>query len=64
MRLDKWLWVARFFKTRTTAVDAIDASHISVNGERAKPAKMLKAGDRVILSDMAAQDQFARVRLN
>ena len=49
MRLDKWLWVARFFKTRSSAVEAIDAGHISVNGERAKPAKMLKAGDHVII---------------
>ena len=49
MRLDKWLWAARFFKTRTTAVEAIDAGHISVNGERAKPAKMLKAGDRIVI---------------
>ncbi len=49
MRLDNWLWAARFFKTRSTAVEAIDAGHISVNGERSKPAKMLKAGDRVVV---------------
>lgn len=49
MRLDKWLWTARFYKTRTVAVEAIDAGHISVNGERAKPAKMLKMGDRVVV---------------
>jgi ribosome-associated heat shock protein Hsp15 len=49
MRLDKWLWAARFYKTRTVAVEAIDAGHISVNGERAKPAKMLKAGDLVVV---------------
>jgi ribosome-associated heat shock protein Hsp15 len=49
MRLDKWLWAARFYKTRTIAVEAIDAGHISVNGERAKPAKMLKVGDRVVV---------------
>jgi ribosome-associated heat shock protein Hsp15 len=47
MRLDKWLWTARFFKTRSAAVQAIDAGHVSVNGERAKPAKELKVGDRV-----------------
>lgn len=47
MRIDKWLWAARFFKTRTLAVEAIDAGHVSVNGERAKPAKALKAGDAV-----------------
>ena len=49
MRLDKWLWAARFCKTRSLAVEAIDAGHISVNGERAKPAKMLKVGDRVVV---------------
>jgi ribosome-associated heat shock protein Hsp15 len=47
MRLDKWLWAARFFKTRTLAVEAIDGGRVSVNGERAKPAKELKVGDAV-----------------
>jgi ribosome-associated heat shock protein Hsp15 len=47
MRADKWLWAARFFKTRSLAVDAIAAGHVSVNGERAKPAKSLKPGDAV-----------------
>ena len=47
MRLDKWLWAARFFKTRTLAVEAIGGGRVSVNGERAKPAKELKVGDRV-----------------
>ena len=45
MRLDKWLWVARFFKTRRLAVEAIEGGRVSVNGERAKPSKELKAGD-------------------
>ncbi len=49
MRIDKWLWAARFFKTRSLAVEAIDAGHVSVNGERTKPAKMLKAGDSVVV---------------
>src|SRR5258706_7283749 len=47
MRLDKWLWAARFFKTRTLAVEAIAAGHVSVNEERAKPAKGLRIGDLV-----------------
>jgi ribosome-associated heat shock protein Hsp15 len=42
MRLDKWLWAARFFKTRTLAVTAIEAGRVTVNGERAKPAKDVK----------------------
>ncbi|HEX6632446.1 MAG TPA: S4 domain-containing protein [Usitatibacter sp.] len=49
MRIDKWLWAARFFKTRTLAVQAIEAGHVSVNGERAKPAKALKPGDTVVV---------------
>jgi len=47
MRIDKWLWAARFFKTRSLAVAAIAAGHVSVNGERAKPAKALKEGDAI-----------------
>ena len=49
MRLDKWLWAARFFKTRQVAIDAINAGHIDLNGERAKPAKSVRAGDHVSL---------------
>jgi ribosome-associated heat shock protein Hsp15 len=49
MRVDKWLWAARFFKTRALAVKAIEAGHVSVNGERAKPAKALRAGDGVVV---------------
>ena len=49
MRVDKWLWAARFFKTRSAAVQAIDAGHVSVNDERAKPAKAVKVGDRVVV---------------
>ena len=47
MRLDKWLWAARFFKTRSQATDAVDAGHIEVNGDRAKPAKHLSIGDEL-----------------
>ena len=47
VRLDKWLWAARFFKTRQLAVDAVNAGHIELNGDRAKPAKSVKAGDEV-----------------
>ena len=47
MRLDKWLWAARFFKTRSQATDAIDGGHVEVNGDRAKPAKSLSIGDEL-----------------
>ncbi len=49
MRLDKWLWAARFFRTRALAVRAIEAGHVSVNSERAKPAKALRAGDGLVV---------------
>jgi ribosome-associated heat shock protein Hsp15 len=45
VRLDKWLWAARFYKTRQIAIDAINAGRIEVNGERAKPSKSIKPGD-------------------
>ncbi|MBV8658783.1 MAG: RNA-binding S4 domain-containing protein [Burkholderiales bacterium] len=47
VRLDKWLWAARFFKTRSLAGDAIDGGHVQVNGDRGKPARALKLGDMV-----------------
>ena len=46
-RLDKWLWAARFYKTRTLATHAIASGHVRVGGERVKPARALKVGDRV-----------------
>ena len=49
MRLDKWLWAARFIKTRATAVEAIEAGHVTLNGERPKPAKLAKVGDSVVV---------------
>lgn len=47
VRIDKWLWAARFFKTRSLAVEAIGGGKILVNDERVKPAKSLQAGDTV-----------------
>jgi ribosome-associated heat shock protein Hsp15 len=46
-RVDKWLWAARFFKTRQIAIDALNAGRVTVNDERAKPSKQLKIGDRI-----------------
>ena len=45
MRLDKWLWAARFYKTRALAVAAIEAGRVALNGERVKPAKEVRVGD-------------------
>jgi ribosome-associated heat shock protein Hsp15 len=46
-RLDKWLWAARFFKTRALAADAIDGGKVHLNGERVKRSKAVKIGDQV-----------------
>ena len=45
VRLDKWLWAARFFKTRSLAADAVETGKVEVNDERAKRAKQLQVGD-------------------
>ena len=47
VRIDKWLWAARFFKTRSLAAEAIAAGKVEVNEERVKPAKMIRLGDSV-----------------
>ena len=47
VRIDKWLWAARFFKTRALASDAVAAGKIEVGGERVKPARALKVGELV-----------------
>jgi len=46
-RLDKWLWAARFFKTRAVAADAIESGKVEVNDERPKRGKAVKVGDRI-----------------
>ena len=47
VRLDKWLWAARFFKTRTLATDAIDSGKVKVNGDKVKPARNVHIGDQL-----------------
>ena len=47
VRLDRWLWAARFFKTRAQAKVAIDAGHVQLNGNRAKTAKEIGPGDEL-----------------
>jgi ribosome-associated heat shock protein Hsp15 len=49
VRLDKWLWAARFYKTRSLATEAVAGGKVDVNGERAKPAKPIKTGDEIRL---------------
>lgn len=50
LRLDKWLWAARFFKTRSVAADAIDGGKVKLNGHTVKPAREVKAGDTLDLT--------------
>lgn len=47
LRIDKWLWVARFYKTRTLASEEVARGRVEVNGQEVKPARELKLGDTV-----------------
>ncbi|MDF0604979.1 S4 domain-containing protein [Neisseriaceae bacterium TC5R-5] len=49
LRLDKWLWAARFYKTRQLAQDAIELGRVQLNGERVKPSRVVRVGDRLLL---------------
>jgi ribosome-associated heat shock protein Hsp15 len=49
LRIDKWLWAARFFKTRSLAAQAVAGGRVQVNGERVKPARELRPGDEVVV---------------
>ena len=55
VRLDKWLWAARFFKTRALAAEEIGRGRVSVNGQLAKPSRELKVGDRIELRQGTVQ---------
>ena len=47
LRLDKWLWAARFFKTRALATEAVTGGKVQLNGDRAKPSRLVRSGDNV-----------------
>ncbi len=49
MRIDKWLWAARFYKTRSVASQAVEGGKAELNGNQVKPAKDLRVGDRLTL---------------
>ncbi|MBK4733572.1 RNA-binding S4 domain-containing protein [Noviherbaspirillum pedocola] len=55
VRVDKWLWAARFFKTRTMATDAVDGGKVKLNGERIKPARGVKLGDKLDIDNGATE---------
>jgi ribosome-associated heat shock protein Hsp15 len=53
LRIDKWLWAARFYKTRSLASEEIDKGRVEVNGQEVKPAREVKVGDHVSLRQAA-----------
>jgi len=50
VRLDKWLWAARFFKTRSRAAQAVNGGKVHLNGNRVKAARVVNAGDELVIS--------------
>jgi ribosome-associated heat shock protein Hsp15 len=56
LRVDKWLWGTRFFKTRSLAQAAVEGGHVQVNGERVRASRHVKAGDRLLIT--RAQERF------
>jgi ribosome-associated heat shock protein Hsp15 len=64
VRLDKWLWAARFFKTRATARQAIEGGKVRLNGERTKPAKEVKVGDLLVIPIGACEWVITVARLS
>ncbi|MFN0039040.1 MAG: RNA-binding S4 domain-containing protein [Burkholderiales bacterium] len=49
IRIDKWLWAARFYKTRSLAAAAVEGGKAQLNGERVKPSKLIKTGDSLVI---------------
>lgn len=64
VRIDKWLWAARFFKTRTLASDAVDNGKVRLNDERTKPAHNLKTGDILAIDNGASVWEVAVLLLS
>lgn len=62
VRLDKWLWAARFFKTRALATEAVQGGRVHVNGQRVKPARDVREGDEVQITRPGASPTTVLVR--
>jgi ribosome-associated heat shock protein Hsp15 len=64
VRLDKWLWAARFYKTRSLAAQAVDGGRVKLNGDPAKPSKEVKPGDRVEIAAGALRWSIAIIAVS
>jgi ribosome-associated heat shock protein Hsp15 len=62
VRIDKWLWAARFFKTRALASEAVQGGRVHVNGNRVKPARDVREGDEVQVTRPGASPTIVIVR--
>ncbi len=64
LRIDKWLWAARFFKTRALASKAVDGGHVHVNGQRVKSSRPVQVGDELAIKRSQIQSVIVIKELN
>lgn len=64
IRLDKWLWAARFYKTRSLATEAINGGKVHVNGQRSKPSKEIKTGTELTINKNGYSWEITVIRLS
>jgi ribosome-associated heat shock protein Hsp15 len=62
LRIDRWLWCARFFKTRSAAAEAVRGGHVRLNGQRVKAAHAVKVGDAVTIESRDAVERDVRIQ--
>ena len=64
VRIDKWLWASRFYKTRSLASRAVNGGHVHVNGQRVKPARPVQEGDKLSIRRGTAEFEVEVMRLS